>query len=371
MSPPGSRRCPRSARWASCLLLITTQAIAPRAVASGETPTKAAPANATPSPVPDATSGTTTPDQLRDAERRYTRALQLYDEGAFDAALLELQRAYELAPSFRLLYNLGIVSLKLRDAAGAMGFFERYLSDGGDAVSAETRADVTQKLRELSFSVATVVVVVNVPGATVLVDDRVIGTAPLPAPLRLNAGLRRVTARAPNRPADSRVLELAGGDRTQLELWLAPATERAPATMPAAVPASAPPGEPSRAFPWLAWGGTLALAGAATWAGLEALSAQHDYDDKLKQAPVTRRDLDHADAIATRYSVTADVLAVSAIALGGYALYLTLTLEPEHEAPASATFTLPRESTARAAASRSTATQLELWPGGARVRGVF
>jgi hypothetical protein len=362
------------------VLLIATQAVAARAVASDDTPAEPAPVTAAPPSVsPPATTSGTAPDTLRDAERRYARALQLYDEGAFDAALLELQRVYELAPSFRLLYNLGIVSLKLHDAAGAMGFFERYLHDGGDAVPADTRADVTQKLRELSLSVATVSVVVNVPGATILVDDRAVGTAPLPAPLRLNAGLRRVTARAPSRPADSRVLELAGGDRTQLELWLAPANEPAPATAPssgtpstttpsAALPAGAPITEPPRPFPWLAWGGTLALAGAATWAGLEARSAQHDYDDKLKQVPVTRRDLDHADAVATRYSVTADVLAVSALALGGYALYLTLTREPGREAPASAS--LGRES-ARSSTSPSTAAQLEVWPGGARVRGVF
>ena len=72
--------------------------------------------------------------------------------------------------------------------------------------------------------------------------------------------------------------------------------------------------------------------------------------------------LSHADAVATRYSVAADVLAVSAIALGGYALYLTLTREPERDAPASS---LRRESTPHASA------QLELWPGGARVRGAF
>ena len=359
MSPLGSRRSPpRAPRAWAALLWIATEAVAPRARAvapdatpAAETPPASAPSP--PSPVPD----TPSTDPLRDAERRYARALQLYDEGAFDAALLELHRAYELAPSFRLLYNLGIVSLKLRDAAGAMGYFERYLSDGGDAIPADTRADVAQKLHELSLSVATVSVIVNVPGATVLVDDRVVGSAPLPAALRLNAGLRRVTARAPNRPADSRVLELAGGDRTQLELWLAPTTEPAAPSAsvpPAPLPATAQTAEPSRSIPWLAWGGTVALAGAATWAGLEALAAQHDYDDKLQQVPVTRRALDHADAIATRYSVAADVLAVSAIALGGYALYLTLT--PERETPASAP---------------SAAAQLELWPGGARVRGVF
>src|SRR5262249_3306147 len=62
-----------------------------------------------------------------EAEQRYRRALDLFDEGNFEAALLELRRAYELAPTYRLLYNIAIVNVGLKDYVRAIDYFERYL----------------------------------------------------------------------------------------------------------------------------------------------------------------------------------------------------------------------------------------------------
>ena len=43
---------------------------------------------------------------LEEAKQRLKRGMELYDENNFRASLVELQRAYELAPSYRLLYNI-------------------------------------------------------------------------------------------------------------------------------------------------------------------------------------------------------------------------------------------------------------------------
>jgi hypothetical protein len=97
------------------------------------------------------------------------------------------------------------------------------------------------------------------------------------------------------------------------------------------------------------------LAGGAVWSGLHALAAQRDYEDAIGQLGTTRAQLDHLDQSAIRYSIAADVLGIAALGVGGYALYLTLDTADD-----------PSDSRAP-----NTTARLELWPGGAYVRGEF
>jgi hypothetical protein len=311
----------------------------PSASPSPSPPPSSPPPPPSPSPSPDISS------QLREASERYQRALKSYDEGNFDAALVEFRRAYELAPTFRILYNLGVVSLELRDYASALDYFERYLVEGAASISPEQRSEVEQKIRDLSTHVAHVTVVVDLPGSEIAVDDRPVGVSPLAAPLRINAGARKISARASGRVPDVRVIELAGGDSTRVELNLVSPRAATEITPPPSAEA------PSRPIPWLAWGGTAVLTGAAVIVGLQAVAADNDYDDQLATPGTSRQSLDDADAKATRLSVAADVLGLGALALGGYALYLTI--RPSESAPQSA------------------ALELGFTPGGARLRGSF
>src|SRR3954453_22607693 len=73
-------------------------------------------------------------DAASEARARYERALKFYDDGVYDAALVELTRAYELKPSFRLIYNIAQTKLAMRDYAGAIESFQRYLREGGGQV---------------------------------------------------------------------------------------------------------------------------------------------------------------------------------------------------------------------------------------------
>src|SRR5689334_10179045 len=59
------------------------------------------------------------PKALAEARQRYDKGKQLYSEGAFDAALAELQRSYELAPSYKILYNIALVQRARNDFAGS------------------------------------------------------------------------------------------------------------------------------------------------------------------------------------------------------------------------------------------------------------
>jgi hypothetical protein len=308
--------------------LAAGQAIRPATAAtSPPTPPASSPTEAPSSPAPTspppasepATPGGTGDDistQLKEAQERYGRALKLYDDGAFDAALLEFQRAYELAPTFRILYNLGVVSLELHDYANALAYFERYLADGKSSVPPGIRTEVEGRLRDLAGRLALVTVTVNVRGAEISVDDRVVGTAPLTAALRLNAGSRRISVRAAGYIPDSRIVDVAGGDSKRVALVL---------VNPAADVRVGPAAErPTRPIPWLGWTSAAVLGGTASVFGIEALNAERSFEHQRNQLGVSRHELDHAQAKTLYLSLKADVLAASALAVGGYSLYVTL-----------------------------------------------
>jgi tetratricopeptide (TPR) repeat protein len=273
---------------------------------------------------------TATDDERKQAaETSRLRALEFYDAGDYLAARREFQRASELMPSYRLLYNLGVVSLALNDFAAAFEFFERYLAEGAEAIPPATRETIATQLLELTARIATVRLRVDVTGAVVAVDDVTVGVTPLAAPLRLGAGKHRISATGSDARSVSRTLQLTAGESVELVLELSPPPARRTA---AARRFSVPPPplsdvQPSGPAPWLGWTATGVLASATLVSGLKALAAQRDYQKKFDGIS-SSAELERADTTVTRWSVATDVLGGATLVAGVYALYLTLRSRP-------------------------------------------
>jgi hypothetical protein len=82
----------------------------------------------------------------------------------------------------------------------------------------------------------------------------------------------------------------------------------------------------------LAWGGTAALAASAVFSGTQAFAADRRQERLLGDLGVSRASLEQADRSARRWSIAADALGASALALGLYSAYLTFLI-PEAEQP--------------------------------------
>jgi hypothetical protein len=270
---------------------------------------------------------------LDEALVRYKRALDLFNDGSYDAALLEFRRAYELAPNYRVLYNIALVNVQLNDYAGALGAFEQYLAQGGGDIASARVDEVKREISRLSPRVATLNVSTDVPGADVSVDDLSIGKTPFDHPIRVNAGRRRVSVAAEGREPQARVVEAAGGDTLQLKFELSPPQEvPAPIAAPAPEPV-APTPEPSH-VPWLAWSITGALAAGTTVSGVLALQAHSNQDSTKNRLGVTESDLDSANKKVEHLALATDILLGATALAGGISLYLTLR-SPSHSSPTS------------------------------------
>lgn len=160
------------------------------------------------------------PDPKEEAITRFKRGLELYQEGALAPALVELRRAHALAPTYRVQFNIGQVCFELKDYACAMTSFEAYLKQGGDAIPAARRAAIRSDIAQLAPRVASLAITVDEAGAEVTIDDVVVGTSPLRAPVVVNAGRRKVSAQKAGRQVVTRLVDVAGAEKVTTALAL-------------------------------------------------------------------------------------------------------------------------------------------------------
>jgi hypothetical protein len=270
-----------------------------------------------------------------EARRHYERGLSLYEDAAYDAALGELIRAYELRPAPILLYNIALVHRALNDHAAALAAFRQYVAASGKSLPEARRAEVDTQILELEQRVAQVVVQVDVPDAEILIDNRLVGQSPLREPLLVNAGMRQLSVQHPSYAPQNRQLRLAGGDHVEqvFRLAVAPASS---ADRPSA-PSSEPDARRRRVRGLaISWGITGALAVTALGCGISALMQDRALADERESLAPDTESL-QADADKTRrLAIAADVMTVATLGAGAVSLWWTLRRPgPRAERPAA------------------------------------
>jgi len=158
--------------------------------------------------------------QDHDARAHFRRGLEHFNEGNYDAALAEFERAYEIDPAHQVLYNIARVHAAQGNAVEATAGYERYLEEGGTQIAADRRREVERALEVQRARIGQLDVQVSVDGATIAVDGNDVATSPLEAPLEVTAGTVELEIRAANHEAVRRTLRVAGGavERLVIEL---------------------------------------------------------------------------------------------------------------------------------------------------------
>src|SRR5690349_19521156 len=172
-------------RVAPSSLLLAVALFALPAHAGNDTPAEGA---AAPAAAP-------TEAAIREASEHYEAGLELYADGEFKRAAIEFDRAYELVPNYRALYNIGQVRIQLHDYARAMKALQAYLKEGGEKIDADRKKTVHDDLEMLATRTATLGIETNEPGVEVLVDGEPAGVTPMAEPLLLDTGDRRLVLR--------------------------------------------------------------------------------------------------------------------------------------------------------------------------------
>lgn len=279
-------------------------------------------------------------DTTEKARARFFQGVELYKEASFEAALAEFKQAYQLSPSYRVLYNIAQTYFELRDYANAFLALKEYVEQGGGELSPARRAQVDELNHKLEKRVAYLDVTCTLDDADLRVDDISVGRSPLTTPILVNAGPRRISAVKPGHPTAARMVTAAGGDKVSVKLEMAPELEGASGNkagsansaavgavkgLPTAVVESEP--GPSRARDGLV--ASVVVAGscavvAGVFGGL-LLTAKRDFDAEVSKTPYDRGKAESLRSTALTYEYLADGFAAAALVSGGIATYLAIT----------------------------------------------
>lgn len=263
------------------------------------------------------------PAATDDASTRFKRGVELYEERDFRASILEFQRAYEIKPNFRVLYNIGMAYMELQDYVAAFDTLSRYLVEGGAEVPQERVAEVKAEIEKAKSRIARVEIATSVEGATVLIDDVEVGTTPLKEPVRVSAGQRRVTLSKTGHVPTTRSIAIAGGDSAKLALDLAPIGVNKP---PASEGAARLPGTPF----WVLLATTGAFGIGAGVAGGLAVAQKSSHDELLETQGAALDDIQVSASELKQRTIATDVLlgATGVSAVLTVVLAFTTTSQP-------------------------------------------
>lgn len=273
----------------------------------------------------------------RDASAHFRMGVGLYEEGDFQGALAEFERANQAAPSPVVLYNIAQTHLALRDYVAASDALAQYLELGGARIPAARREEVRAQLETLTMRIGRIRVVCNVDDAAITIDGRPVGRTPVAQPIRVSLGRHQIVIRAPMREPDERTVTIAGNTEIEVAVEFPPIPET-----PLAQDA------PSHVLRRLGWASTglgigAGVAGAATF-GL-ALSARGRYGDATSTYPADDAAARDARDDVHRFSLISDITTGVGIAAGGAGIVM-LIVDRRHRssdeaAAATAVLVLP------------------------------
>jgi PEGA domain len=196
-------------RYSAALLCVLGALGAPGlAAAEPKKPLAAAAAKpAAPKPLSETLTG--------DAKAEYEAGKILYQDGDHKNALLKFQHAYDLAGDARLQWNIAACEKNLRHYTRVLAALEKYQKEGGALLTDQDKQDAVDLTATVRTLVSSLKVSVNEPGADVYVDDEKIGTTPLPGPVMIDVGNRKIRVVKPGYKEFVKVEAIAGaGDVT-------------------------------------------------------------------------------------------------------------------------------------------------------------
>ncbi len=272
---------------------------------------------------------------------RFQQAVELYREGSYEGALAEFRKAYQISPSYRVLYNIAQTQYALHDFVSAYRSLKQYVTEGGTEIPADRRSQVDDMSAKLAERIARLDITTEVDGADIRIDDVSAGKSPLGEAVLVNVGTHKVSAVKAGSPEAVRVVTVAGKEILKVDIHMevpvvvSPARASGSQHVPIVVKTEAP-SRPSRAGLITSISTTVALAAGTGVCGYLALRAQDDFKNQLNTYPNTKAKIDDARTKSKNYGYMTDALGAATLLSGGAAIYLWLTSDASNPKPAKA-----------------------------------
>jgi hypothetical protein len=132
-------------------------------------------------------AGHAAPDPKTAAKKLVVEGAALVKRGDYEAALVRFKAAFDLVPSPKIQYNLGIAYMGLERNAEAYDAFQTFLADASGATT-ETITKARLYKESLLLKVCRLTVHSDVQGATITLDGKPHGTTPPAGEIMVDAG---------------------------------------------------------------------------------------------------------------------------------------------------------------------------------------
>lgn len=280
----------------------------------------------------DASTAASSAAPNTEAAAHFERGVELYNDGALDGAMVEFERAYELVPDYRVLYNIARVHVEQNHYVEGINAYERYLKGGAGEISEARREQVEAALEKLRGRIANVWVTSNATGADLYVNGKAVGTLPLQKAVPLDPGTCELRVEKPGYQTSQQTLKVAGGDTPRITLDL---TALPTAANPS--PAAHVSGPPRYALTnnytpfWVSFTATALLGGGAGAFGYLAVKRQDSLDAEYDRFPVDRERADDLRHEGKTFALVSDALTAGAILGAGFSLYFLADPPTSHE----------------------------------------
>jgi PEGA domain len=156
------------------------------------------------------------------AKDDYNAARILIGDNDFAGAQVKFAQALEHSGDLRLLWNMAVCEKNLRHYVNVLQLLTRYQREGDARMTEQQRAEVAAVVQTVRTLISRVHLEVDQDAATVFVDDKQVGTTPLPEPLLIDLGRRRIRASKPGYDDAEIVQDIAGGSELSFSLALKP-----------------------------------------------------------------------------------------------------------------------------------------------------
>jgi hypothetical protein len=293
----------------------------------------------------DAPPSANADDARAAAHAHFDKGLAATNAQRFGEAAEEFQKAYDLWPDFKVLYNIGRVRVALGQSVEVVDAFEAYLAQGGDELTPERKDEVRREIDEQRARIATITVLASADGADVRIDGRLVGRSPLAKPVRVAAGKHAIEALLPGQPAQLQDVDVPGAATMEVVFKFPPKVElAAPVASTVAagallVPVDGPrdPGRGRRLLGYVVSGAGLVAVVIGTALAFDGVFADNDARaNALAATDSTRYDqarLAHDDA-RTRNELGWTMVGIGGAAfVAGAALVIVSSRAPARSAP--------------------------------------
>ncbi len=155
-----------------------------------------------------------------DARADFEAAKLLANDGDFAGALIKFQGAYDASKDPRVLWDVAFCEKNLRHYSKVIATLERYEKEGATVLSAKDKTDAADLIATLAPFTTQATFRVNEAGAQIFVDDELIGTSPLAAPVVLDIGERHLRIVKPDFRPFEKTLPVGGSASVTVDVAL-------------------------------------------------------------------------------------------------------------------------------------------------------